>query len=280
MSGDLEMEASNERFTHWMEDNLHRAAAHFGLTVHGAPVFGWRLRSIGARVTGPYGPRWLRVVSDHPQWATGEGWTGNADANTLTGLAKPRVLGVVEWDDGRRCRAEVMTLLPAAPVSATDVLHHDVTLPASWWSDLRENLALLRQVDTNRVNADQDTVTRRAVAAFGEDLLVQRWETAHGDLHWSNVLGPTLGILDWELWGRGPAGTDAATLLCHSLLVPAVAARVREVFADVLATPVGRTAQLSVVARMLGRVSDGDYPELDAPLRRHAASLDQHVKIR
>jgi hypothetical protein len=280
VTGELAMESSDERFRQWMKDNLHRAAAQFGLTVHAAPVFGWRLRSIGAQASGPHGPRWLRVVSDYPQWASGDGWTGNTDANTLTGLAKPRVLDVAEWDDDRRCRAEVMTLLPTEAVSATDVLHHAVMLPTKWWSTLQNNLDLLRQVDTTRVNADQATVTRRVMAAFGTDLPVQRWETVHGDLHWSNLLGPTLGILDWELWGRGPAGTDAASLLCHSLLVPAIADRVRDVFAQVLDTPTGRTAQLAVVARMLGRVSGGDYPELEAPLRQHAVSLDQHVKTR
>lgn len=280
MDVELEMESSDERFGEWMRSNLDRAATQFGLVVCGEPVFGWRLRTIGAPTAGSDGRRWLRVVSEYPQWASGDGWTGNSDANVLTGLAKPHVLDVTEWEDGRRQRAEVMTLLPEPAVSPTDVLHHAAELPQTWWMNLRRNLDAVRATRTQRVNADQETVTRRAVAAFGEDLPIARWETVHGDLHWSNLLGPQLGILDWELWGRGPAGSDAASLLCHSLAVPAVAERVMATFADVLDTPDGRIAQRAVVARMLGRVAGGDYPDMEQPLRRHAASLGGHVTAR
>lgn len=271
----LEMEVSNERFTEWMRANLARAARHFDVTVDGEPVFGWRLRSIGGRVSRAETWRWLRVVSDYPQWASGDGWTGNADANALVGIAKPELLDVCEWDDdGRRQRAELLTLLPGTPVSTTEALHRPVHLPASWWAQLRANLNKLRNTPTGRINADQQTVSRRSIAAFGAEVRVRHWETVHGDLHWANLLSPTLGILDWELWGRGPVGTDAATLYCHSLLVPAVADQVRATFADMLDGPDGRTAQLTVAARMLGRIEGGDYPELEQPLREHIAALD------
>jgi hypothetical protein len=79
----LEMETSNARFTAWMRGNLGHAADHFGLRLIGEPVFGWRLRSIGASATGPDGRLWLRVVSEYPRWACGDGWVGNAEANTL-----------------------------------------------------------------------------------------------------------------------------------------------------------------------------------------------------
>jgi aminoglycoside phosphotransferase (APT) family kinase protein len=95
----------------------------------------------------------------------------------------------------------------------------------------------------------------------------------HGDLHWSNLVHPRFGLLDWELWGRGPAGTDAATLYCHSLLVPATAKTIHSMFADALTSPTGRAAQLYIVARMLRRVDDGDYPDLAEPLTRHARGL-------
>ncbi len=79
------MEFSDERFQEWMHANLDRAAKQFGLTVCGQAMFGWRLRTIGAPAAGPAGRRWLRVVSEYPQWASGDGWTGNSDANVLTG---------------------------------------------------------------------------------------------------------------------------------------------------------------------------------------------------
>ncbi|MPZ00163.1 MAG: phosphotransferase [Actinophytocola sp.] len=258
-----------------MRANLARAARHFDVAVDGEPVFGWRLCSIGARGSRAGTWRWLRVVSDYPQWASGDGWTGNADANALLGIAKPQLLDVYEWDDdGRRQRAELFTLLPGTPVSTTDVLHRTVHLPERWWAQLRANVNNLRNTPTGRINADQPIVSRRSATAFGAEVRVQHWEMVHGDLHWANLLFPKLGILDWELWGRGPVGTDAATLYFHSLLVPAVANRVRVTFADVLEGPDGRIAQLAVAARMLGRIEDGDYPELEHPLREHIAALD------
>lgn len=271
----LEMEVSDERFAEWMRANLTTAARHFSVAVDGDPVFGWRLRSIGVRGSRAGAWCWLRVVSDYPQWANGDGWTGNADANALIGIAKPELLDVCEWDDGgRRQRAELFTLLPGTPVSITEVLHRTVHLSERWWAQLRANLNMLRNTPTGRINADQQIVSRRSTAAFGADLRVQHWETVHGDLHWANLLSPKLGIVDWELWGQGPVGTDAATLYCHSLLVPAVADQVRSTFADVLEGPDGRIAQLAAAARMLGRIEDGDYPELEHPLREHIAALD------
>lgn len=47
------------------------------------------------------------------------------------------------------------------------------------------------------------------------------------------------------MWGRGLAGTDIATLLLYSLLVPEITQRVHATFADLLDTQAGRTAQLA-----------------------------------
>lgn len=98
----------------------------------------------------------------------------------------------------------------------------------------------------------------------------------HGDLHWSNLLCPGFALLDWELWGRGPVGTDGATLSCYSLLVPAVAAKVRDLFADKLDSQSGWVAQLYVIARLLRRADGGDHPELREPLLRQATQLLDH----
>jgi len=112
------------------------------------------------------------------------------------------------------------------------------------------------------VYTDQARISERTRDAFGAELHVGQWETVHGDLHWENLLAPQLGLLDWELGGRGPAGTDAATLLLHSLLVPTVAKRVHATFGDLLDTDAGQTAQLAVAARLLSRIAGGDYAEL------------------
>lgn len=84
-------------FRNFMRHSLAYAADHFGLTVTGAPKFGWRLRSIGAHVDNE---RWLRVVSERPRWAQGHTWTGNVDANAITEVPKSRVLHVYEWNEG------------------------------------------------------------------------------------------------------------------------------------------------------------------------------------
>ncbi|MER5490029.1 hypothetical protein [Streptomyces sp. NPDC002490] len=46
---------ADRRFRLWMRQNLDRAAARFGLTVTGEPVFGWRDRPISALVDSPDG---------------------------------------------------------------------------------------------------------------------------------------------------------------------------------------------------------------------------------
>lgn len=267
---------ADARFREWMRGNLAVAADHFGLTTTGEPRFGWLDRSIGA-AAGRNGERfWLRVVSEQPEWVHLDFWSGNLDANALTGLSKPRVLDTFEWDDTRRQRAEVMTLLPGQPCSPTDVLRAEIDLPPRWWTELRRLVDNIGTVPTSRISTDQDKVTNLVRRAFGDevDLRVTNWQTVHGDLHWANLLRPDFGLVDWEWWGRGPAGVDAATLLCHSLLVPNIRAKVCEVFADVLDTADGRAAQLYVVARLLRRVTEsGDYPDLEGPLRVHSRSV-------
>lgn len=274
-SGPHDVAEADRRFRIWMRQNLGRAADHFGLTVTSDPVFGWRDRSISAPADSPEGPRWLRVLSEQPQWAHGHAWTGNADADHLHGLPKPRMLGVHEWTEGdwRRQRAEVMTLLHGTPCSPTDTARPGIDPSDDWWNGLRDALRNLASAPTPRVSTDQEKVDLRVHAAFGSEVEVriQRWETVHGDLHWANLLDP-LGILDWELWGCGPVGTDAATLYCYSLPVPVLARKVRDRF-PVLDTPDGRRAQLYVAARLLHRTELGDHPHLAGPLRHLATQL-------
>nr|WP_263252561.1 phosphotransferase [Saccharopolyspora rosea] len=274
-----EVAEADRQFTAWMRGNLARAADHFAVTLDGEPVFGWRLRSIGTRVRDASGAGyWLRVVSEFPQWAHGEFWTGNTDANTLpASLPKPYVLGYFEWNerDWRHQRAELSTLLPGDPCSTTDAPTTDLNPSSTWWADLRRTLATLAATPTLRTHADQQRVSRRIHDTFGDhaESHVEQWETVHGDLHWNNLLHPQLGVLDWEGWGRGPAGTDAATLLCSSVLNPTTRRAVRSAFGDVLDTPTGRVAQLYATARLLHRVEMDHRHEFAAALREHASTL-------
>ncbi|MEB3371290.1 aminoglycoside phosphotransferase [Saccharopolyspora mangrovi] len=272
-----EVAEADRRFTEWMRANLTRAAAHFAVEIEGEPAFGWRLRSIGAPARNADGaPRWLRVVSEFPEWASGEFWTGNAEANMLpASIPRPRVLGTTEWADGRHQRAELATRLPGRPCSTDDAPVQPLRLDPAWWAALRYTLATLAATPTRRTHADQERVTRRIRGAFGDqlDTHVERWETVHSDLHWNNLMQPEFGLLDWEGWGRGPAGIDAATLLCCSLLNPDTYRDVRSAFADILDSPTGRVAQLYATARLLHRVEMDQRHDFADALWAHARAL-------
>ncbi|MGW4215321.1 aminoglycoside phosphotransferase [Lentzea sp. NPDC004789] len=266
----VDLSEAEARFRQWMHDNLRHAADHFGLTIAGKARLGRLDRSISAPVHAAGRRLWLRVVSEDEQWTDGDFWTGDLDANVFTTLSKPQVLDVYEWEEWRRQRAELTTLAPGSPCSPTDALRHAIDLPDRWWTDLRSTMEVVAATPTDRVNADQGLITGRIQQHFGNSVnpVVRQWETVHGDLHWANLMAPDFVLLDWELWGRGPAGTDAATLLCHSLLAPDTAERVRDTFADVLNSDAGRLAQLYAAARLLHRIDKGDHPDLATPLRK------------
>ncbi len=259
----------------WMTDLLSEAADRFKLTISGSPTWGWRDRSVGVTAAAANAQRWLRVVTEDGRWAHGEWWTGNSDANVIGGITKPIVLDTAEWEEGpRKIRAEVMTRVAGRPCSPTDVLAAGLQVPRRWWMDLRRSLEVLATTPTYRECVDASQLTDR-LWQFGIEvnLGTVRWEVAHGDLHWANLFQPGLAILDWEWWGRGPTGLDAATLYCYSLLVPQTAQHVRDTFADVLDTPQGAIAQIYVCARLLSRAERGDYQQL-APLLR---SYGEHL---
>lgn len=260
-----------------MRAALYAAAEHFYVDPGPTSVFGWKDRSIATEAIASDGETvWLRVVSELSTWAFGEFWDGNKDAAAISGIAKPEVMGVLDWGCGdRRFRAELMTHVPHPPVSSTPELHRDPRLPDSWWTSLHASLDRLSRHMTDRVQASQPEVTRRLRAYFADhvDPVIDMWACAHTDLHWNNLTHPQCYLLDWEGWGMAPVGYDAAMLYCHSLLVPDVATKVREEFAEELDTPDGARAQLLAIARMLGRSAQGDYPELVLPLHRLADEL-------
>lgn len=217
------------------------------------------------------------MTTEFPRWAHGEFWNGNADAAQITGVPRPEVIEVTEWDDPpRRARVEAATRLAGRVCSPTPFLHGPPRVGDDyWWTHLRKSLDRLTAHGTERVAVDQPTVTRRLAVFFGDaiDPTVTQWGTVHADLHWNNLLAPDLGILDWESWGTGPCGLDAATLYCHSLTRAETAERVHRVFADQLDTHDGIRAQLYVIARLLLRIEHGDDPGPAPILHRQARLL-------
>lgn len=260
-----------------LESALSVAAVVLGVTVvgEGRRVFGGQ-RSIGCQVRDRDGEYWLRVISEPVSWAHGQFWEGNATAAGIEGVAKPAWLASHEWEQSdRRFKAELMSLVTAPVCSATAALRSPVGLPDSWWQVLRCSLDALAGWPTTRVSHSQDLATRRLLASFGDrlDPVVREWTTAHGDLHWANLTAPDCWLLDWETWGRAPAGYDAAMLYCTSLLHPETAGRVYDTFADVLETPEGTRAQVCAAAKLLLRAHYGHDLDLAVPLHRHVDRL-------
>lgn len=268
-----------------MRGHLERAAAHFGVTIKGDPIEGQYLRSVSAYVEGD-GPAWLRVGREFIRWIEdpdmADHWTGIPDSNVIIGVAKPWVLASTVWDDPderRRVRADLMSVLPGLPCSETDALRTPLDLPEEWWGELRRSVDVIRAATTTRYATRPQRAGRRIRYVFGEDIAALlcpanwEWETTHGDLHWANLLCPAFGLLDWELWGPGPVGSDAATLYLFSLLVPDVARRVHEVFADLLDSPAGRIAQVNVASRILYRATHGENTDLAELVRGHVEPM-------
>lgn len=83
----------------WLERHLHQAAERLGADLSGDEVVNtYDMRSAGSRATEPDGTEvWLRVVLSVPDYQPACRWDGNRDANTITGVPKPQVLG---WQTG------------------------------------------------------------------------------------------------------------------------------------------------------------------------------------
>ncbi|GAA3735846.1 aminoglycoside phosphotransferase [Salinactinospora qingdaonensis] len=271
----MDRDESEQRL--FLRQVLADGAARLGAEPTGEPVFGWRDRTIGALAIRRGEAVWLRATGEHREWTGDRMWTGNQDAAALTGVAKPTVLARSEWEEPPVVlAAEVMTLAPEPVCSSTPELRKELDLPDAWWEQLADSLARIEAQPSARVSYSEKNFAYCLHVRFGPwvDLDVSlTWATSHCDLHWANLTAPGLTILDWETWGRAPQGIDAATLYCHSLLVPKTARKVYEVFRDTLDTPAGKLAQLSVIDHLLSRAADGEHPDLVLPLHRLADQL-------
>lgn len=263
----------------WLWGQLDAAATRFGVELAGDVVNTYDMRSAGAVARDGDRDVWLRVVVEDPDYQPACRWNGNVEANAIRGVPKPTVL---RWSDrtntdrylnGRRLRGEVMTLAPGSTIASDSVLLGDPRLPESWWHELDAALVALaaHPLDMNHeLGAVRYTIDGvRAhfdVELPGETFAGLEWTTAHADLHWGNLRGPELCILDWESWRPAPAGYDAATLYCTSLLHRPTADRLRAL--PVFTTRTGQVALLFAIVRYLWVVGEGsDIDQLDRPLR-------------
>jgi hypothetical protein len=238
--------------------------------------YGWGGKSAGFRTDQA---TWLRVSYRSSDQINERTWTGEECASALLSVAKPRLLRSFRWLDEEQnlvWRADELALVSSPLVSATPQIDANPELADEWWAQLTSSLSALGLHKTTRVGVRQDLVNRR-IAEFAGDCIdptIEEWATAHADLHWANVTAPDLHILDWEGWGVGPRGLDAATLWAYSLLAPPVAERIQAEFKKDLATRSGKLAQLFTCVELLHMIwKFGDHPRLEEPLVGAANSL-------
>ncbi|MDH6123657.1 hypothetical protein [Kitasatospora sp. GP82] len=256
-----------------MEAAHANAAALLGLTCTSAPVWGF----LGCTISRRASDLWLRVASTAKANAGRKQGEGSVGASVLVSddVPRPRLHDVLDWtDDTYAYKAEVADYVPH-PVISPDRpdLAHDPGLPDEWWGSLRRALHRLGQAEGVRITVRSGWIDK----AFPQFLGIPAPEkiervTGHGDLHWGNLTAP-LALLDWERWGRVPVGYDPGLLHANSLLVPGLAARIRDEFSSILGTPAGRIGELAALAEMLQAVARGWYPELAPLLAERATEL-------
>jgi hypothetical protein len=214
-----------------------------------------------------------RLCNENP----GKLWTGVVESKSVTGVRKPDVLNSFDWQELDWCwRSELLTFIPFSVCSPTPELRTPITLPPSWYESLRTSLENLGQYETDRMNTRQELISRRILEWFGPEIdsKIEYWSTVHGDIHWANLTCPECWIFDWEAWGRGPKGLDAAFLLCFSLLQPNIAAQIFHYFEDWLTAPDGIRSQLFACAELLRMIKlYGDHPDLASKLTELAERL-------
>ncbi|MFD8024508.1 hypothetical protein ACFV6G_29330 [Streptomyces lavendulae] len=251
------------------------AANRLAVTISRPYAWGWNGRTISSRAgTG----HWLRVEATPDDRATvrlpHEGIPGAE--HIPDSVRRPRLHATVRWaKDGWAYDADLLTHIPHPVVSpATPELHTDPGLTDGWWAELHQALHVLAGVPTQRESVRTLWMRRSFPLFLGIDApdRIER-VTGHGDLHWANLTGNPLTIMDWERWGSVPVGFDAGLLHAYSLRVPAVAARVREEFADVLGTPGGRIGELAALCELLQSVARGEYADIAAAIMDRAEAL-------
>ena len=247
---------------------FHAAAARHGARPGQATAqsWGWRGRTLSGPAHRDDGTVWIRLAASPADAVIETFWYGNltAEQHLESSLPRPRLLAFQEFtDDGWAYASEVFEHTQAMALSRRPALEQQPGhLGDTWWNDLKSTLAAVAPVSTTRVTVYPRFATRVVSKMFGPTAPtipdVDQWITSHGDLHWANLAGPDLTVFDWEGWGRAPAGYDAATLLCHSLLCPEAADQVRARFADQLDTPAGQAGLALVLAEQLWQRQD--YP--------------------
>ncbi|MGJ7906791.1 phosphotransferase [Actinopolyspora sp. H202] len=235
-------------------------------------------RSVGARSDRN---TWVRLEVQPWDSLGTRGWNGVEAAEVLRGVAKPAWYQGVSWldrDAGLMWRADETQLVTAAPIPAAGVLRHAPELPESWWATFNASLdALATHGPAHPATRHTAFLTQQRIAnlitrVFGADVdtTVEEWVAVHGDFAWPNLTAPECWLLDWEDWGAGPRGFDAACLWMGSLAVPELAERIAAERAVDLSTRSGRLSWLYACAGILDTETDPVFTE---PARHRTEAL-------
>lgn len=228
---------------------------------------------------------WIRIEVRGPERLDGQGW-GLEAAHVLQDVAKPAWHAGISWFDSTRqvmWRADETGLITDAPIKPGGILTLDPQLSAAWWATFDRSLDALAAHRTARVaTVDTEPMTQHRLTQAIEqvfpgriDTTIEEWSTAHADLGWANLTGPTCHLLDWEDWGTCPRGTDPARLWAASLAIPALAEQIRQHRAGDLENRTGRLMALFFASRIIAAASDDD--PLPGPAQHEAARLIEEL---
>lgn len=205
---------------------------------------------------------WVRIQAQPLELLGTRGWNGVEAAEALRGVAKPAWYQGVSWvdrDAGLMWRADETQLITVPAVLPRGTLRDNPALSDSWWTVFNASLDAMaahspaHPATRHTAFLTQQRITGVVTSVFGHDVdtTVDEWVAVHGDVAWQNLTAPRCWLLDWEDWGAGPRGFDAACLWMCSLAVPELGERIaRERCAD-LASRSGLVSWLYVCAGIL-----------------------------
>ncbi|WP_034270772.1 hypothetical protein [Actinospica robiniae] len=252
-----------------------KAALQAAVCDEGPETYVRKRRSIGFRTERN---TWVRIECRGRERLDGQAW-GLESAAAIREVPIPTWHAGLSWLDTERdvmWRADETAYIDQAPIGRAS---NAPGLPPSWWAACNAALGELARHPTARnATPDLEPINAARVGAaitkvFPEcaQVSLDEWTTAHADLNWANMTGPTLWILDWEDWGRAPRGLDAANLWAGSLALPAIAATIYELRRADLESPTGKLMRLFKCAELLAWADERE--PLYAPSRREAARL-------
>lgn len=192
-----------------------KAALQAAVCDEGPETYVRKRRSIGFRTERN---TWVRIECRGRERLDGQAW-GLESAAAIREVPIPTWHAGLSWLDTERdvmWRADETAYIDQAPIGRAS---NAPGLPPSWWAACNAALGELARHPTARnATPDLEPINAARVGAaitkvFPEcaQVSLDEWTTAHADLNWANMTGPTLWILDWEDWGRAPAAWTPPT---------------------------------------------------------------------